>query len=231
MVYSYTSSKEVIGRVEHDLTIDFSDWIPRAPLWIADGLAQVNAVGYLEDAHEAVTVSDYRGKLPCNNKVLIAIDYEGYRMSCIAKVASPFYERTSLFNSKETYELTGGDFFITSFEEGEVTVLFKRPPIEYWQEHNIYLPRVPDDENMLEALKWWIMLKILQKGTKHPTFNLRDNNMYINPGLAFEYYAKKARNSMGQMTSDQREELSTMLRTFLNNANKHYTINYKQEHL
>ena len=226
MVYSYISAKEIIARIDNRFTIDHSDWIGSSPLWIADCLAQLKLIGTWQDAHEEREIVAHQGTLPCNVRSLIAIDYNGERMNCITKVVSPFYERNTLFTSGETYELHNLNNIITSFEEGTVTVLFKRPPIEYWQEHNIYLPIVPNDPFVIDAIEWFIILRILQKGTKHPIFNLRDQNPFTNPGIAYEKAMKQAKNSVNIMNPDQREEVSVLLRTLLNDINYHNKTSY-----
>ena len=226
MVYSWTCGKEVIGRIDNDLSIDFADWIAKAPLWIADGLAQLNIRAAWKASSDVITIEGHTGMLPCNLKLLIAIDYNGERMNTTSKISSPFFERSSLFNSPHTYEVDTNGNFLTTFEDGEVTVLSMKAPVEYWQEHNIFMPQVPNNPFVLEALKWFVMFRILQKGTKHPIFNLRDQNPYTNPGIAWDMYSKKARNSVSTLTSDERENLSKFLRTFLNDINYHNSSSY-----
>jgi len=226
MVISFISAKEIIARINHDLTIDHSDWIPSAPLWLADGLAQLNSSAVWEDAWEEVEIAEYKGTLPCNIKVLRALDYNGERMVINGKIPSPFYDRTTLFTSKYTYEIYADRNIVTSLEEGIITVLFKRPAVEYWEEHNVYIPRIPDDPFVIEALKWFLMTRLLQKGTKHPIFNLKENNPYTNPAIAWENFSKKARNSISMLSPDQRIEASKLFRTFITNLNYFDNIQY-----
>lgn len=221
-----TSAKEVIARIEHDLTIDFSDWIAKAPLWIADGLAQLDTTAVWEDAHEEIEIESYKGTLPCNIKMLRGIDYDGLRLTSRHRIPSPFYDRQWLYMSGESYEIYGDRNIITSFEEGTVTVLFRRPATEHWQSHNIYLPKVPDNPFVFEALKWFIMMRILQKGTKHPVYSLNNNNEFTNPGLAWTKYSRIAKNNINRMSPDQRLEAGEILRTFIVDINYNADINY-----
>ena len=226
MVTQFTSAKELIARIEHDFTIDFSDWIAKAPLWLADALAQLDVVDVWIDTFKEIDIVDYRGTMPCNVKMLRGIDHNGLRLKSRHKIISPFYDRSWLFLSNEAYELHGDRNIITSFREGTVTVLYKTPAVEYWQEHNITLPRIPDNPFVIEALKWFVMMRILQKGTKHPTFSLRENNVYVNPAMAWTAASKRAKNHISRLTPDQRREMSGILRTFIVDLNYSEDIVY-----
>ena len=82
MIYQLTSGKEVLARVENNFSIDYSDWVGRAPLWIADALDQLQLVSSYEDKYVDLEVVDHITLLPDNIpqdiRRILGVEYNNY---------------------------------------------------------------------------------------------------------------------------------------------------------
>ncbi len=47
----------------------------------------------------------------------------------------------------------------------------------------INVPLIPNNDVLIDALKNFVMMRILQRNYRHPVLNLRDSNPYTNPAL------------------------------------------------
>lgn len=214
--YEFVNGSEIIARVDVAFTIDFSDWMVLAPLFILDGLLEIGTPVVLTENKETIQVEDYAATLPIGIKGVSLIEYKGKRLPHIESVY-PKVDDTITGYTEDYYTHRNGRVITTSFKEGEIIVYYKQVPLSNSPELGISLPDVPNDINVIQALANYIMIRLLQKGYHHPTLNLRDNNPYLNPGVAFENYAKRARNSLGAMSYDQRVELSDLMHDFVSN--------------
>jgi len=216
--FDFVSGAQVIARVDNKFTIDFSDWIVNAPLWILDGLLEIGSPIVLTETNEELEVVDFHCELPIGVKNILYIAYEGVRLPHVESLAQKTDTTHTDYNG-EYYTHRGGKVISTSFEEGTITVYYKMIATTLSTELGIQIPDVPDNIHLLQALANYIMMQLLVKGYKHPTISLRENNPYLNPGMAFDKYAKQARNSLGAMTYDERVEVSNLLHEFVSNYN------------
>lgn len=215
--YKYIKGKELLGRVAVDFTIDTSQWIHSAPLWIADALAQLKIINTFQYATKEVDVVGHRCELPCNLKLLIAVEYDGRRLRRLGVFnnmsADSLLDRG--YSVEEGYELVGDNWITTTFEEGTIIYHYRVPAADYDKVNDVLIPKIPDDPYVIEALKWYIILHLLYKGFKHPVFDLNSNNEFTNPGLQWEKNKKRARNSVNIIDADEREQISLLFRKFL----------------
>jgi hypothetical protein len=221
--YKYISGKELIGRVSDSFTLDNSQWIFSAPLWIADGIAQLKIPCTLEYTATQATVSAYKCELPCNLKLLIAVEYNGKRLKRLGAFnnMSTNTMATRGYSDSDSYEIVGNNWITTTFEEGDIVFHYRIPPVEYDKFNDIIIPKVPDDAYVIEALQWFIILKLLYKGFKHPVFSLDGNNEFTNPGIQWEKNKKRARNSVNIIDADERENISKLIRKFIQDYNSY----------
>ena len=98
---------------------------------------------------------------------------------------------------------------------------YKKLPVELDTTTSLYFPLIPDDQNLIEALEWYILKRLLERGHKVREFSLTANSEYLNPGIAWDKYKLRARNSVLGMDLDERNEISNMIRTFLYDKNYH----------
>ena len=92
----------------------------------------------------------------------------------------------------------------------------------------INVPLIPNNDVLIDALKNFVMMRILQRNYRHPVLNLRDNNPYTNPALAYDNAKIKVRNACNRLTKDKRDDCSRSLLNFLNMKN-HYVNGYESK--
>lgn len=219
--FNFTSGKEVIARFESTYTVDFSDWMADAPLYIFDGLLELGSPVVFEYAKEEIQVANYVGMLPVNIRALRYLEYQGNRLDHLEEAKGKSRNETGF--TRDYYTHNNDRTITTSFEEGTITVYFKRIKITAWEEQNVSLPDVPDDIHLFNALADYIMMRLLKRGYKHPMFSLRENNPYLNPAMSWEINSKRARNSLGALTPDERYEISKISRELISNYNYSFT--------
>lgn len=219
--YRYISGKEIIARVSNDFTIDNSQWIYSAPLWIADALAQLKIPMSLQYTTKEIEVVDYKFEIPVDIRLIIAVEYNGYRLKRLGifNNMSPEALANRGYDSNEGYELVGNGWCTTTFKEGTLILHYRIPPTEYDKFTGMLIPKVPDDTYVIEAINWYIILHVLYKGFQHPVFNLNSNNEFTNAGMQWEKNKKRARNSVNVIDADEREEISLLFRKFIQNYN------------
>lgn len=230
MIYNNVSSNLVIARVENDFNPDYAGWVGRAPEWIANALDEMEIYVSLEPVQQCIQVSDYKFLLPCDIKLLIAIKYRGERLNrldfinhqseCDLAEAS---ELRGSVNVSEGYELSNNGWGTTTFESGEITIYYRRIPVEFDNVTQCYFPLIPNKEKVIKALEWYIIKTMLQRGHTHKVYDLASNNPITNPAVQWETAKKAAVNSVGRMDADERNQVSKLMRTLL--TNKHYHDN------
>jgi hypothetical protein len=233
MVYQLTSGKEIIGRVEHNFNVDYSDWVTRAPLWIADALDQMKAISAYEDINIPLPVEDYIIKLPDffpkDIRRILAIEYDGLpmrRLNTINPIKQPKVDVREY--SIHTYTIKNG-YIVTSLDEGEIIIYAQVPAIEYDDLTQTYIPKVPTDSILQGAIEWYIIYCILRRGHRHPVFSLDSNNPVTNPFVMWEKEKKKAMNSIGALDGEDRAEMGRLLRTFAIDLNRPMNEQFRSE--
>ena len=212
MIYQLTSCKEIFARIDNNFDIDYSDWVSRAPLWVADALDQMQMISSYEDKKVVLTVENYIVQLPDDApqdiRRILGIEYNGYlirRLNVINPIKQP--KDSSSYNTLETYSIKNG-YIIISFEEGEITLYYQTPAIEYDDELMVYLPKVPIHSVIQNAIQWYINYSILLRGHKHPLFSLDSKNPLTNPYSMWMQESKKAKNLASSSDPEDRAEMS-----------------------
>lgn len=224
MIYTQINSKLVVASLFDRFNIDYSGFIPRVPNWIHAAIRELDIYVSLIDDVVDGTVSNYKCAIPSEAKALIAVSYLGVRLP-----------RTDTLNMKDnstmdelshdyhSYELTGDGYIVTTFEEceeGELRFYIKKLATVLDSNLNIYFPLIPDNQDLITALEWYILKRLLERGHRFEQFSLTANNEFTNPALAWEKWKRIARISVSRIDADEREQLSRMKCTLL--TNKYY---------
>jgi hypothetical protein len=233
MIYQLTSAKEIIARVENNFTIDYSDWITRAALWIADALDQMQMISAYEDKYIDLEVSEHKIILPDDApqdiRRILGIAYNSRlirRLNVINPVKQP--EEVSEYDDINTYSIKNG-YIITSFEEGDIRLYYQSPAVEYDIEFQIYFPKVPISSIIQGAIEWYIIYCMLRKGHKHPLYSLDSKNPITNPYSMWIQESKKARNTGGALDPEERFQMSRIIRTYLIDVNEPINTAFRTE--
>lgn len=227
MIYKLVNSQLIVGRIMEDYVIDYSDFISRVPNWIFQAMRKLHIVtGYHDETVDAV-VDDYKCLIPEQTKILIGVSYYGWRLPRLNVVNQKVTnDMPELIHPNATYELStagqdeqgnklGDGYIVTSFREGDIKFYIKSFPLVKDIDSNLWFPLIPDIEEVYDALVQYVLLKLLNRGHKVGSLSLKENNPFLNPGLAWTQAIKVARNAAYKMDTDAREEISKDIRTFL----------------
>ena len=234
MAYKQISSKIIIGRVFEQYNIDYSGFVSRVPNYIHSAMRALRISRSLLNETVDGEVVDYKCAVPSECKLLRGISYLGYRIPRTDKInQSVDDDMPYLINEEYSYQLDDNGYIITTFEEcddGDLKFYIKKLPIELDSTTNLYFPLIPDNEDLVEALGLYVLMRLLQRGHKVGSFSLAVNNIYLNPAMGWDKAKKIAKNSVMAIDGDERDEISNMIRTFLYDKN-YYTsgsFNYKE---
>ena len=222
MIYNLTSSKEVIARVQFTYELDYSGWVNKAPLWIADALDDMQIYYDTQITKATLNVIDHKAKLPCNIRLLRAVVYNGARLEELGVINKHEPEdiesiepQAKFHSSEETYELDKNGWMSLSFESGVIEVHYQSPPIEYDKETNIYFPLIPDIMEVKKALEFKIIESIMYGKHKVGDFTFNPNDVFRNPSILYNSWARRAKNKVGALDPNQRYQISKLIRSLL----------------
>lgn len=221
-VYNFISGAQVIGKIDHDLTLDNSDWIAKAPLWIIDCICDLGITLAYEDVRAEVEIIDYQCAIPLNIKLLETITVNNIPLTPHKALNQKFTTDTALINHATKYSVLNNTYITFGVETGTAIFYYKIPAVEVVDEYGIVMPKVVDEYYTLEAIKWFIMVKLLQNGYIHPVFNLTQNNPFTNAGMLYNEMKKKARNSLGTMDQAEWRNFAELSREFIKNYDYFY---------
>lgn len=224
---TYISGNELIARIDNELSIDTTDWIAKAPLWIADCLAELDLLEALEPVKVNVNIVNYQCIAPINLKVLDRIVVNNIPLVPHKAINGFTAEDAAAINSATKYSVRPDSSSLNTIiqfgvQTGVATFYYKIPAVEAVDSYKVIMPKVPNDIHVINAVKWFIMVKLLQRGYVHPVFNLRENNPFTNPALAWQEETFKARNSVSTMDQGERRVISEMTREFIKNYDYFY---------
>ena len=206
----YVSVKEIIAKVYRDLQLkDTTLWLDMIE-WCAEALHHIGQCYQLETKYCGVTITDYRGLIPCDLYQIMpnGIVYNGNPLrratgsfGNILKDTSstsgldPFTESkigtmstitTELYDSDNSYTIHF-PYINTSFRDGEIGIAYWGFPVD-----SDGYPEVPDNISYKEALYRYIVYKLLYPkyilGEIHP-------NVYKDAEWQWSYYCTQAGNA------------------------------------
>lgn len=216
MVYTKTSSREIIGRILNGYKIDTTEWIPKSPVWIVDAMANMKIYAELEDRSETITVEDSRFMLPCDIKSLVHLSYNGFPVHSSKDRKVNDRDTSKVVQSDYySYELLRDRHVLVNFVDGDIIVDYQSAPFEYDNELAVYFPIIPDDTLLKIAIEEYILMRVIQRGYKVMGKDLTSNNYLTNPGLGFEKKRKRARASVASFDLNKRKQISRVLSSFL----------------
>lgn len=234
MIYKLVNSKKVIGKIFEDRNIDYSGFISRVPSWIFAAMSKMNVpMAYTNETVDG-TVTDYKALIPDTTKILLGVSYMGWRLPRLGRINETVTDdMPDLVHDSLKYELDNNGYIIVNFEEcdaGELKFYIKKFPLELDTTTNLYFPLIPENEDLNEALTSYILMMLLQRGHKVHELSLDGVTEHKNPAMAWKVNKRIAKNSMNRLDKDGREQLSKMMRSFLQDYNN-YTqgnFNYKK---
>jgi len=222
----YISGRELIARIEFDISFDNTDWIAKAPLWIADCLALMDIAPALQPVYVDVAIVDNQCIAPLNIKIL-----DGITIDNIPLTPHTAYNGGKDLNHALRYATkvdTDTATTVVEFgvETGTARFYYHIPAVEPIDDYNVIMPKVIDDIFVFETVKWFIVMKMLQRGYVHSIYTLKDNNPFTNVGLLWKEYEAKARNHVSTMNQAELKVLFDMQRELIKDYDYFYRGNF-----
>lgn len=223
MAYKQVNSGTIIGSIIERFNIDYGDFIPRTPNWIHKAMASMGIYESLIDDIVNGQIIDYKAAIPDECLLLNGITYLGLRLPRLDRInEGTTDDMSSLTHNDFKYQLTNNGYIITTFKScdlGDIKFYIKKLATELDSTTKLYFPLIPDSEDLITALEWYILKRLLERGHKVGNFSLSVNNEYLNPGIAWDKYKKIAESAIRPIDPDEREQISRIHRSFLVNRN------------
>lgn len=196
------SSKTIIAELYSDFNITNDDWVHKAQRHMARGLGIMKIDGYYERAFHVEAVKEFKAPLPCDEKyILVVLSNVSGRITRLpltrdlsfgadfSQVAtSNIYKGAINFNNLQT-----------NFETGTIMYIYYRVPCD--KDGHLL---IPDNDDVLEALPYFIMYKLSLSGYKHPVI---DMDMAYN---RWKELYPRARNSMNYPSVEEMHRFTKM---------------------
>ena len=218
MIINYITGKTCVARVYDRFPVNHQGWEVRAAGWINRALNEINIPCRLEKATVPVTLSEYKCRIPDKTAYIRAMSWNGLRVDRLGGTKvnrDPVEDIPNLQPSEYWYDLDKNGYIISNLPEGECKLYIFKYLDDYDSETHAWYPRVPDNEEVLNALDWFILKSILERGNLVKGYSLSDNNPFTNPAMAWEKAKKSARNTANSLDSEERELLSRLIRSFV----------------
>ena len=253
MIYKYTSIKRVISKVFSDLdlqenthrVLDFIEWSGEALKKIGAFPQMITKTLGKEDL-PLLKIYDYQAKLPSDlhtiNQVAHArtshgpfesMRYATGSFSSNHEITNVIEDSSDKHSSTEhgtilsydlVYNIQGG-YIKTNLRDGYLMISYQAIPVD-----GDGFPLIPDDESFLEALYWYINMKLL-----YPEFRsgqVRDA-IYYDAKSSWNYYRKQAYGNAMMPDGDQLESIKNVWNRLIPDINANKTFFSKtgqQEH-
>lgn len=217
MVYRFTSSKSILGRVKR--LVDSSDWLGIAPIYIADAVQKiglnystiykVTSGNDIDSSDECMLeVENHLVDLPSDLDILVKIECNGSRLayspdkSLYGMRSCDDYSWGKQYHDCNSYYTIDNGRIRTSFESGKIKIFYKA--LQCDEEGFIMIPDVAEYK---EALVWQLFSDLLLEGVK-PKYQ---NMSFEQAESRAEDKISKARGRLKQLTKDERDALSKMI--------------------
>lgn len=228
-MHSFVSSHSIIAKLYRDLRIEsdaFEDFVIE---WIGESLDFLSVPVTYVEKDEILQIKSYNIELPRDFKQLTDVYYS---VNATKETEKSMYNVRMIFkgkNRKLTQHFTGVNsinanaptysinfpFIQTDVESGYALVFYKGVPID-----ELKYPLIPDHSSVKEAIKWKIVLHLMEGGWKHPAGLSYGDVMQL-----WEKYASQARSIIKMPTNKDYELLSESWSTFIEGAEVFYSDN------
>jgi len=221
------SAREIYRRMYDEFNIKSSDFEIRAIEWIGIALRKINIQVALCQKHQDLQIINFRAKLPCDLQQLTGIEINGLKLDLPVRFRTNATDNIILHKGTDgaIYELSPAGYIFSPSPTGVLRVHYKSLPTEFDDEVQLELPLIPDDENVIDAVKWYVFYKWLGRGETHPVYSLKAREEHLNPYRMWIKYKLKAKNVNMKLNKDERELHSKIWKSFTyNTTNKYYSM-------
>lgn len=219
----YTVISRILRATGDTIRLDRIDYIIE---FIGEALAKLCVPYDLSTTSDEIMVKDHILELPCGFLHLIAVEKDGLRVPLGGDVTD-LKNQTTIYH--KAIEVPGTDMFNTTADvlPRDMTQTIIKPTTSPYYVHRFNTlqfsfdkglvkihyskletddegyPLIPDNENLLSAIEWYVIGRLLLTGWKHPA-----NVGYSEALERFEMiYAPRAINEMKSWTPENAERL------------------------
>lgn len=217
MIYRDISSRVLVARLGLNYTITGTDdWIPLVPSWIKKAMSIIKMpLAYKLQEPYDMPIVNRLGQLPCNLELVKYILKDNKALKYIADGMTVIPENVDSVSDIYYYEYTRSGHIMCNFRSGTVQVYYTALDVEYDNKTGLQFPYIPYNELLLEALEQYVLLRILQKGGAVMGFNLKENNEFTNPGLAWKGSLDAIRIGLSDDYTEVMRQLDDMTTAFI----------------
>lgn len=234
-VHGLVNAKQVVAKVFSDFKPQDEDFELDALEWIGDAMGLIGAAPQYIDKSEYLDVSNYKAELPCDISYIKQIGhvfqnqdekgqitkYDIVPMIPSTTTASVGGDRANpednngYYWTNEQYKYRiNGNIIHTELENGLIILYYKGFPVD----ENEGYPMVPDDAAYKEALHWFIIMKLMESGLRHPVLGYGDAEK------RWMMYAKQARGNVLYPSIDDYESFARSWTNLINGIKHHDTF-------
>lgn len=189
MIYNTISIKSLLSKIYRDLKPNNSNWESEAIEWAGEALSFIGTNQGFVTKKKTLKVKDYRTLLPYDFYTLQAVYYGDNQLPYggnpqnnsyideaiyiaakdqvlesnnfqMTRYGSKLYTST---NSGEDYYIIVPNYIQTSFETGDIEILYNAWPLDADG-----LPEIPDTPYYTTALQWYVLRQMILGGYEHP---------------------------------------------------------------
>jgi len=196
------SSKSIVAELYSDFNITNDDWVHKAQRHMGRALSIMKIDGYYERAFHVETVAEFKAPLPCDEKYILAV-----LTNASGRITRlPLTRDLALgadFSQVATDNIYKGginfNHLRTNFEAGTIMYIYYRNPCD--DDGNLL---IPDNDDVMEALPYFVMYKLGLSGYKHPVVSREE---------AWDKWKElypRARNSMNYPSVEEMHRFTKM---------------------
>ena len=169
--YKLLHTQNIIAKVARDFKIINSSWTYDAVEWIGEAIEAMGVYETLSPCSVNITIHSHKTRIPCNLDQLRGIVYRNRRLPNISDVDTfkDYEPLRNLDTCTQNWYSTNPQYIETSFEKGDITIHFLSIPVD-----EKGFPMVVDNYFVREGISFYILMKTLGQGYKHPVFKYPD---------------------------------------------------------
>lgn len=222
--FNLISSNTIIGELFTDFNITNTDWVASAQRHLARGLAIMKLSKFYELSFSFKTIREYNAELPCDLRYLLTVLV--YDEGSIWRL--PLTGSSSLgvlFKDLNPHNIYQGavnyNSLRTNIEEANIIYVYHRIPKD--EEGNLL---IPNQEDVLEALPYFVIAKLSLSGYKHPVISREEAE------AKWAALYPRARNVVNFMSIEQRDRFSKMYNNplFVDIINEDWVVDRLKEY-
>ena len=208
MINKLITTRQFIGRVLTVLGLDTTAYAHMFPQMIEDAIGIIGIPDYYVTKYAYIPIVQHKGQLPCD--IEHTHSFWVGKHNCeetSAKNLCRLVIRNNPLIGKmikapihdKAYGTTNGRFIETSFDKGTVILVYKGMPCD-----NEGFPLVPDNPDLLQALEYYVIMRLALIGYKHPIID------YSSAYQLWEKHYPRAGNSVNWMNLEEYQEFTEM---------------------